>query len=181
LLFNGIPPIVVAESERIAQLEARNTELLRALNESRAATTLANSSFETERAAHARTQASGEEGKRVLREELRIANSQLEAEREAHNRTQAEAAALRASATGIVNALTSREARDLMHRDASFADHYKSLRLAIAGDAGRALAERVPLWRELERAAIQWMRNGNDRPLLNAIEPLMAKKEEIIT
>jgi len=40
--------------------------------------------------------------------------------------------ALRGPATGIVNALSSKEARELMHRDASFADHYKTLRLALA-------------------------------------------------
>jgi hypothetical protein len=61
----------------------------------------------------------------------------------AHARTQADAAAMRQAATGIVNALASKDARELMHRDASFADHYKSLRMAVSGDTGRALAERV--------------------------------------
>ncbi len=56
---------------------------------------------------------------------------------------EASAAAIREAATGIINALSSREARELMHRDASFADHYRSLRLAVTGDAGRALLDEL--------------------------------------
>jgi hypothetical protein len=137
------------EREQHERTKSELAEARRDLHEERSRANDYGKAIERERAAHERTKSDNKHLREIVNGAQTVAVNEAIAERDA---AQAEAAAMRSAIIGVI------EYQGIDHDDDGCpeddtcrCENIARVNAALKGTAGRALAARVPLWREVER------------------------------